>query len=239
MMKERILQFFSFFYFLLGGTLVIVPFSGITGFSIIENMSSYTLSILGIMCILLGSLIATIARREVSELEQKLVKPAPGKGIGPPFVKLSNVIERGSLISNKIHVEVKDQSIYRNGRPIQGLKLNGEYVEFLGYHFTSPSAAYLIENDEEFIVKNRHDPYIYFLEPMDYNILSEKEKQYITGANSASDVLIAKVKYPLEKVYLKFQKGTPTSIAIGGDINPEDLIKRKGRYIDHKKSDEL
>lgn len=224
--------------FLLGIILLINSFSIITGFAIIENISKSASSILGLVFIIISILTAIVTRLMESELEEKL-KPAPGKGVGGSFVKLSDVLKNDSFMSNKVRVEVRGDTIYRDGRPVQGLIIKGNYVEFLGYHFTSHKTADIIEDDESFLVKNAFDPYIYFLEPMNYKSMTEKDIRYMIGAGSASDVLIARIKYPIDKIYLKFQRGYPTSFAVEGDIEHDDLIERGGRYLVHKKTGEL
>lgn len=238
MARRRLYYSICIVLFLLGVVLLIYPFSGISGFAIIENVNKTTRSIIGLIFIIMSILIVTVTRLKESELEKKL-KPAPGKAVGGAFVKLSDVFREGSLMSNKVKVEVKGNIIYRDGRPVQGLQINGNYAEFLGYHFTSHETAGIIEADESFLVKNAFDPYIYFLEPMDYSTKSERDIRHMTGARSASDVLIARIKYPIDKIYLKFQRGYPTSFAVEGDIELNDFIVRRGRYLVHKKTEEL
>ena len=122
---------------------------------------------------------------------------------------------------------------------MQGCLLKGNYVEFVGYHFTNKNIADIIKKDEEFIIKTATDPYIYFLEPLDYSGRSEKEIRHLAGSKSATDVLIAKIVYPLRRIWMKFEKNRPTHFAVEGDVTQSNLIKRKGFYVLRKDIKEL
>jgi hypothetical protein len=179
-----------------------------------------------------------------SETLEGLVKASPGKGIKGDYIRLADVFREGSVTSNKVDLAVRGNQIYRtsdkgNLRPIQGLMINGDSVVFLGEHYTSHRAADIIEKDRSFLRKNSEDPYVYFLEPLDRSSMSEQEIRHQIGSSSATDVVRVRVSYPLDRVYLKVEKGRPTHIAIDGDVTPEHLIKNKGRYIMIKKIQEM
>jgi len=169
------------------------------------------------------------------ELEARYSFIKPGKGIKGDYIKLSELIKRRSLISNKVNVDIRGNEIYRDSRPVQGCRLIGGNIEFIGYHFTNEESAKIIEKRMKFEIKNFMDPYVYLLEPMDYSGKSENEMRYLTGSSAATDVVIAKIIYPAERVWLKFEKDRPTHFAVEGDISIHHLIKRKKEYIVHKK----
>ena len=163
----------------------------------------------------------------------------PGKGIKGEYIRLTELLKKKSLISNKIHVEIRGNKIFKDSRLIQSCVLRGNYIEFLGYHFTNEKVAGIIKSDMKLEIKTFTDPYIYLLEARDYSGRSERKIRYLTGSAAASDVIIIKVLYPIEKVWIKVEKNRPTHFAIEGDITQENLIKRKGVYILHKKIKEL
>ncbi|MBR9691696.1 hypothetical protein GOV06_02825 [Candidatus Woesearchaeota archaeon] len=163
----------------------------------------------------------------------------PGKGIKGDYVRLAKLIEKGSLVSNKITVEIKGNQIFRDSRPVQGCTLKGTNVEILGYHFTNKDAADIIEHDKAFLRKNKLDPYIYLLEPMDYSRMSEMQIRHLVGSGAATDVIIVKIIYPASRMWMKFEKNRPTHFAAEGDITLHNLIQRKGYYILRKKLDQL
>ena len=234
--KRRLLVFIGVGYLLLGFFVILINNRGITGFFVFEGLGNGIGKIAGIVFVLVGVLVLTVStleRNKESGLKE-LIKPSPGGGFPGKFMSIRELMERGETVINKIKVEYKNGEVYRNGRLIQGLKIKGDYVEFLGYHFTSPKAAKLIEDDHRFEILNKFDPYIYFLEPMHYSERSVKSIKYLTGSNDAQDLLVAEVRYPIDKVHLKIFKDYPTSIAVDGDIDIHDLVRRKGKYIDHK-----
>jgi hypothetical protein len=163
----------------------------------------------------------------------------PGKGVKGEYVKLTRLIEEGRLVSNRIELEIRGSQICRDSRPVQGFLLKGEHAEFVGYHFTNEKSANIIMSDGSFLIKNIEDPYIYLLEAMDYSGKSEQEIRHMVGSAGATDLVSAKILYPVSRIWLKAEKNRPTHFALEGDVNPEDIIRRKGSLMVHKKISEL
>lgn len=205
--------------------------------AVIGTYKSALLNILSLACIISGILLVLAGESGLERLIHG--KPLPGKGISGQYIPLSEIVGKGTLRSNKVELAVRNHQLFRDGRPVQGLAIQGEEVEFIAYHFTSSGAARIIEQDHELLIKNGSDPYIYFLEPMHYGGKSEKEIRHLVGTSSAEECIITKVRYPLNKVYIKVEKGKPTHYAIDGDIEPQHLLKRKGTYLLRKKLEEL
>jgi len=170
---------------------------------------------------------------------ETIIKTKPGKGIKGDYVPLKEILEKKKLTSNKVNVELRDGKIFRDGRPIQGFKVvNGE-VEFTGYHFTDPDSAKMIEQDQGLEIKNYLDPFIYLLEAMSYAGMNEKEVRHQIGSSSAEEALNMKIRYPLDRIYLKFNKDRPTHYAIEGNVGVENIVPKKGEYITRRKISEL
>lgn len=158
----------------------------------------------------------------------------PGKGIKGKYIKFTRLIEETKINSNKINLEVIKNKLYRDGKEIQGLIYDNEYITFLGYHFTNKKSANFIKANNELLINNFEDPYIYLLEARSYTGLNEKEIRHQIGSNSATDVIIAKIKFDIHKVWIKVEKNRPTHFALEDDVSIRNLIKRKGDYLLHK-----
>lgn len=165
------------------------------------------------------------------EDEERYLYMKPGKKIKGDYIRLSELIAKGNLVSNKINVEIRGNKIFRDNRDVQGCDLAGDDIIFLGYHFTNKKAADLIESDMKIEIGKADDPYVCLLEPMSYSGLSNTEMKYLTGSSAATDFILVKVKYPVRKVWLKFEKNRPTHFATEGDITFANLLKRKGVYL--------
>ena len=92
-----------------------------------------------------------------------------------------------------------------------------------------------IEVKKELLVKNLLDPYIYFLEPMDYQSMNQNDMRFLLGSSSAEEVLIMKIRYPIDKIWLKFERGRPTHIVTEGDVIPKYILERKGQTMEIRK----
>ncbi len=224
---------------LLNGLILIVSasFLKITGNVISEN-TNIVGSILGLVFIA-GGIALFLAQKEGGLETLVEEKPLPGKGIKGNYIPLSEILNEKHLKSNKVQVDVRGNKIYRNGREVQGLKLKDNYIEFKGVHFTNPGAAKVIQDYESLEIKNFEDPYVYLSESLNYSGKSEKSIRHMLGSSSAEEAVIVNVKYPANKIYLKFEKGRPTHYAIDGDIRRENLLTKKGHKVLRKKIKEL
>lgn len=227
-------------------TIFLKPITNITGFSVasesIDFIGNIWFFVSGIGMIMAGGLMMTRVENEESYggLEKTIsTKVKPGKGIKGEYIPLKEILKRGTLVSNKVNVNVRGEGIYRDGRPVQGLKIENGKVEFTGYHFTDSTAARIIEQDQGLEIKNYLDPYIYLLEAMSYSGMDEKEIRHMIGSSSAEEALSLRIRYPIEKVYLKFNKNRPTHYAIEGNVEIEDMVPIKGEYIRRKRLKEL
>lgn len=238
-MKKKVLSTLL----LIAGTLLLLNNLAITGAVVGISSLKRETNILALILIGMGMLI--LNQRDVSGLEKELNnqggirKQMPGKGIKGDYIALSDILRAGKIISNKISVEVKRNQLYRDGRPVQGLTLHGDYIEFTGCHFTSSEAARIIEQDSALQIKNQLDPYVYLLEPMDYSGKKENEVRHMIGSASAEECISVRVKYPINKVFIKVEKGRPTHYAIDGDIETENLVVKKGEYISRRRLEDL
>lgn len=229
-------------------TIFLKPLVGVTGFSIaseaVEIIGNVWFFLVGWGMIVAGIVLTVRGAEshlvEISESDAiNVAKIKPGKGIKGDYIPLREILEKGTLVSNRVNVAVKGGSIYRDGRLIQGLRVVGGEVEFIGYHFTNSDAASIIEQDQGLERKNPSDPYVYLLEAMSYSGMGEKQIRHMIGSSSAEEALSMKIKYPIDKIYLKFNKDRPTHYAIEGNVGIEDMILQKGEYIRRKKIDEL
>jgi len=129
-------------------------------------------------------------------------KVLPGKGIGAPYAELSRIQNSKSIVLNKVNLELRNNQIYKNGKVMQGVVINGDYIEFIGYHFTNEKAAGEIMGSMQFLRKNMQDPYVYFAEAWDYCQIPQSEIRHLFGASSATDYLVVKIKYPINRTGL-------------------------------------
>jgi hypothetical protein len=173
----------------------------------------------------------------ILELEN-IVKPKPGAGIRGDYIPLREILDKGSLVVNKVPVKFEKGVVYRKNvknvyRPVQGLKIEDDKVVFLGQHFTSQEAARIMREREALEIKNLFDPYVYLTEPLnlDSPMITEQRRRHILGAQAANYLVEVQVRYPIDKVFLKIEPGRPTHYAIDGDITLDNLIRRKGNYI--------
>ena len=157
--------------------------------------------------------------------------PDPGKDFGGRYFELKRLVESKEINNNKVILEISGNNILRDGKPIQGARIVGENIEFTGYHFTTSKTADLIRNDG-FVIKNFEDPYIYFSEPGWFSGKSQNEIRKILGASVAEDVVIVKVRSPLNNVWIKAEPGKPIKIAVDVDIETSNLLKIKGKLIE-------
>lgn len=235
-MKRR-LKKLGIFAIVFGLLLIVNSFViKITG-NVVNNNVQIGGSILGLAFVIGGLVLFLISEGGLETLVEE--KPLPGKGIKGDYIPLSRILNKGNVMSNKVQVNVKGDKIYRDGREVQGLKLKEGYLEFKGVHFTNPEAAKIIQDYESLEVKNFEDPYVYLSESLDYSGKSEKTIRHLLGAASAEEAVIVNVKYPADKIYLKFEKGRPTHYAIDGDIEREDLLIKKGHRVSRKKIKDL
>ncbi|MEK6861395.1 MAG: hypothetical protein AABY07_05470, partial [Nanoarchaeota archaeon] len=183
------------------------------------------------------------SRESVQLLGDNLVigsKPLPGKGTIKPYIQLNKVTDSvDPVINNKVKLEIgRDRFVYEDGKVIQGVTIDEDYVEFIGYHFTSKQAASDIINSAKFNIGDV-DTYVYFIESGWFSGKTESEIRHVLGASASEKVVVAKVRYPLDKIWIKAEKGNPLKIAVDGDIGSFDLIKRKGKLMEIKSLFEL
>ena len=232
---------FGFFLVIIGLVMVVGTTPIITGNVVLEDVRGLgAVRILGIVFLIAGLLIlATATRERTSGLEKELEKPLPGKGIKGDYIPLSDILNKKHLVSNKVSVDLIGDKIYRDGRLVQGLSLKGDYVEFTGYHFTTSDAAKIIQDDQALEIKNFMDPYVYLLESMSYSGMGEKTIRHMVGASAAQEAVIVNVRYPVDKIYLKFEIGRPTHYAVNGDIERENLLIRNRTLVVRKRLEDL
>jgi hypothetical protein len=238
MLPRRIFIIVSSVFFFISTITFLNSAQTLTGFTIIEQTSPKNNLLVGVWFLIAAIsmfCVETVQREKESDLERKLEKVPPGKGIKGAYIPLTKVIKERTTNSNKVVIEVRDNSIYRDGRPVQGLTIDRGYVEFVGVHYTSSGAADIISEDEALRVKNEADPYVYLLEPLDYSVSSPMEIRHMIGSAAAEEAIKVKVRYPIDRVFLKFEKNRPTHFAIDGDIERAHLVKRKGRYVAREK----
>ena len=236
-MKKKYFRFLSLAFFLIGIFFLLNSKTDITGAVVgVSNISSGLSSIFGIVFILVSAMLFVGGENLEALVEEK---PLPGKGIKGDYVPLNKILNEVDINSNKVHVNLKDNKIYRDGREVQGLKLRDNYIEFKGVHFTNSGAAKIIEDHESLEIKNLEDPYVYLSESLDYSGKSEKKIRHMLGSSSAEEAVIVSVQYPIDKIYLKFEKGRPTHYAINGDIKRENLLVKRGYRVLRKKIEEL
>src|SRR3989338_369983 len=168
------------------------------------------------------------------------IKPFPGGGVAKKYIKLGEITNSINPIqNNKVKLEIgRDRFLYRDGKVVQGFIIDGDYIEFTGYHFTSRDAARDIINSQQFKV-GESDPYVYLIEPGWFSGKTESEIRYVLGSRVAEEVVIAKIRYPLDKIWIKAEQGFPLRIAIDGNIEPFDLLKRKKLFIESKPISDL
>jgi len=166
--------------------------------------------------------------------ERFRIKPRPGRNIGGNYFKLMDLVENGKLTNNKIKLELKRDKLYRNGKLVQGMRIRGDYLEFTGSQFTSKNAAEHIIADERFEIKNHVDPYIYFSEPGWFSGKTETQIRHSLGASSADHIVRAKIRYPIDKIWIKAAKGRPMHIAVDGDIDHYNLLRNRGKLVDYR-----
>ena len=63
--------------------------------------------------------------------------------------------------------------------------------------------------------------------------------RHFLGAGAAEHVVIAKVKIPKNKIFINVGRGKPTKFAIDSNIEPSDLLRRKGMLIEVKSISDL
>ena len=155
------------------------------------------------------------------------------------YMPLSNLQVSSEVVLNEVDIFLAGNQVLRNGKPVQGLSIGNGYIEFVGYHFTSQIGADNLYNQMKFERINPFDPYIYFSESGWFTGKSQNEIRQVLGAKSAQDVVIVKIRYPLNKAWLKAEPGKPIKIAFDGDIIAEDLLKRKGILMEIKDINDL
>jgi hypothetical protein len=107
----------------------------------------------------------------------------PGGGYSG-YIRLKDVVEQGRLATKKILFEFKDNRIYSNGKPLQGLIIAGEYAQIRGAHYTSWENATQIRSMGR-IEPSLDDPFVYISEPGKMQGWPEKQIRKELGAVSA------------------------------------------------------
>lgn len=91
------------------------------------------------------------------------MKTIPGVGYGG-YVRLKEIIEHGRLAAKKVLFEFKNNRVYADGKPLQGLIIAGESAQITGVHYASWENATQIRSMLR-IEPSLDDPFVYISEP--------------------------------------------------------------------------
>ncbi len=124
----------------------------------------------------------------------------PGIGYGE-YYPLKDFI--GLTIKKKGFVfELKEDKLFVNSIPLQGLQFVEKYVRITGEHYTSWENATQIKSTKR-IDPSIGDPFVYISEPGKMKLWKEKEIRKELGCASANTEVKLTVLVPIERVWIK------------------------------------
>jgi len=139
---------------------------------------------------------------------------------GPQYIPLDQIISLGKLEAYKCDIEIKNKSLFVQGRKIPGFTIDKNQVILEGYHFTSREDAIFVRQYRTFSPSDQEDPYSYFIET-GFNKIDPKEIRHLSGAGSAEVKFIV----PTHRISLKVQKDHPIKYAITNGLEADEIIE--------------
>ncbi|HLC32237.1 MAG TPA: hypothetical protein VJJ82_00255 [Candidatus Nanoarchaeia archaeon] len=157
----------------------------------------------------------------------------PGAGYGG-YLKLSELVAKGTLLFNEVLLEYEDGNVFANGKIIQGVHIQEKVVRITGIHYTSWENATQIRSMLR-IEPSLQDPFVYISAPGSMTGWAEEEIKRELGTRAADSEVCVRIVMPLDLVWLKCSRKV-VHLAIAGivsEMNIQNLqIKRveQARY---------
>lgn len=144
----------------------------------------------------------------------------PGLSYGG-YVKIEEIIKNKVLKSGGLIFEYKDNKIFVNEKPIQGLRIIEPSAWITGIHYTSWENATQIRSTKR-IEPSPKDPFVYLSEPGKMSGWPEEWIKKELGASSANTEIRLSIIVLIEDVWLKASRDI-VHFAIAGPIIEENI----------------
>lgn len=145
---------------------------------------------------------------------------APGIGYGE-YYRLSEIVEKKIFPTKHVVFELKNNLVFVDGKPIQGLKLVNDYVQIKGIHYTSWENATQIRSMMR-LESSPQDPFVYLSPKGSMQGWSEKLICKELGASSANTEVILEIVVPISEVWIKASRNV-VHFAVEGSITSEEI----------------
>ena len=148
----------------------------------------------------------------------------PGVGYGG-YIELSDITAKGRMIFRDFIIELRKNSVFLNGKPIQGITVSipDKLAIIKGTHYTSWEAATQIRLTNEF-APSQADPFVYIAEPGKMTGWSEAAIKRELNAAAANTEVNVKVAVPIKRVWIKVLRYT-AHFAIRGVVSGNDILE--------------
>lgn len=144
----------------------------------------------------------------------------PGIGYGE-YYRLSEIVDKKILATKHVVFELKNNLVFADGKPIQGLKIVDSYAQIKGIHYTSWENATQIRS-MNFIKSSTDDPFVYLAPRGAMQNWPEREICKELGAKVANTEIWLEILVPLSSVWLKASRKV-VHFAIDGDIHSDEI----------------
>ncbi len=145
----------------------------------------------------------------------------PGFGYGG-YVRLADIISKSPYVFKKIIFDCKKDSVFVNGKMIQGLRITDGTAVITGTHYTSWERATQIRS-MQMIEPSLSDPFVYIAETGRMTDWPEEAIKKELGAASANTEVRLRLYAPVENVWIKASREV-VHFAIAGIIHPKQII---------------
>ena len=143
-----------------------------------------------------------------------LLKKEPGskyKG----YVPIIQAFRNGKIVFEK-------DKFYLNGKQIQGLRSEGNFIYLKGDHFTTIDRAESIVSSG-IMIPSDNDPFGYFVEKGKFNGYDKDAIKKILGASSADASISLEIRVFPEQVFVKIENNKPIKFAIS-NLTSDNVI---------------
>jgi len=146
----------------------------------------------------------------------------PGASHGE-YYRLKEIVDAKIFPAKKIVFEYRDNSIFINGKAIQGLKIMDSNAFIKGIHYTFWENATQIRSARR-LEASIDDPFVYFAPKSAMQGWSEDEICRELGTTSAETEVIVEFVVPVERVWLKASRAV-VHFAVEGMITEDEIAE--------------
>ncbi|MBI4739096.1 hypothetical protein HY772_06060 [Candidatus Woesearchaeota archaeon] len=147
--------------------------------------------------------------------EAFLIKKEPGSRSGT-YQQIIEGVTQG-------RIGFKDNKLWIEGKPIQGLKVVHNKIILKGDHYSTMQNARWVQGDL-YVKPSAQDPYSYFVERGKIQSLNQRSIQKLLGIKNAEAMVSLEIEIFPEQLYVRVDPGLPIKFAIA-NLEPHQVRK--------------